>query len=195
MTAEAPSASRRLTLLCHASTAATTKTRFPADEPLEDRGRARAAAAAPALAGTDRLWCGPTRRCRETAAALGRDAVVVPALDDWDVGRWRGLALDDVEAAEPEAVMAWLTDPAANPHGGESVEDLLARVGRWLDGLGAESPRVVAVTHAAVIRAAVVHALGARPESFWRIDVPPLSRTELRGRDGRWTLRSTRCSL
>jgi broad specificity phosphatase PhoE len=47
----------------------------------------------------------------------------------------------------------------------------------------------VAITHPAVVRAAIVHALGAPPAAFWRIDVAPLSRTDLSGRDGRWNLR------
>jgi hypothetical protein len=36
----------------------------------------------------------------------------------------------------------------------------------------------------------VVHAIRATPASFWRIDVPPLSRTVLSGRPSSWTLRS-----
>jgi broad specificity phosphatase PhoE len=56
---------------------------------------------------------------------------------------------------------------------------MVARVGAWLDGL--PPGRVVAITHAAVIKAAIVHAIRANPESFWRIDVPPLSRVELTG--------------
>ncbi|MDI7047409.1 histidine phosphatase family protein, partial [Escherichia coli] len=39
---------------------------------------------------------------------------------------------------------------------------------------------VVAVTHAPVIRAAIVHALGASPAIFSRIEIAPLSMIELR---------------
>ena len=46
----------------------------------------------------------------------------------------------------------------------------------------------LAVTHASVVRAAIVHALGADPYAFWRIDVAPLSLARLSGRDGRWNL-------
>jgi broad specificity phosphatase PhoE len=49
----------------------------------------------------------------------------------------------------------------------------------------------VAVTHAAVVRAAVVVTLGAPPAGFWRIDVAPLTATVLRGGPGRWTVRGT----
>jgi len=48
------------------------------------------------------------------------------------------------------------------------------------------------VTHAAVIRAAVIHAIDAKPSSFWRIDVAPLCRVDLRSNGERWVLRALR---
>nr|BFE80044.1 hypothetical protein GCM10020093_026450 [Planobispora longispora] len=56
----------------------------------------------------------------------------------------------------------------------------------WLSAAG--PGRTVAVTHPAVVRAAVVHALGAPARSFWRVDVAPLARVSLTGRGGRWRL-------
>jgi broad specificity phosphatase PhoE len=87
----------------------------------------------------------------------------------------------------------WLTDPTRAPHGGESVVELIARVGRWMDSLTTgrtERTRVVAVTHPAVIRAAILVALDAPPKSFWRIDIAPVSRTVMHFRGHAWTLRS-----
>ncbi len=46
----------------------------------------------------------------------------------------------------------------------------------------------LAVTHASVIRAAIVTAIEAEPRSFWRIDVAPLSMAKLSGHGGRWNL-------
>jgi hypothetical protein len=40
----------------------------------------------------------------------------------------------------------------------------------------------------------VVHALGAPLDALWRIDVAPLARTELHGRDGRWNVRALNCT-
>ena len=111
-------------------------------------------------------------------------------LRDCDYGRWTGRALDEVQAEEPEAVAEWLRDPGAAPHGGESVVALIERVAAWLDAQKATPAKIVAVTHASVIRAAIVHAIEAGPRSFWRIDVAPLSLTRLSANNGRWTLAS-----
>jgi broad specificity phosphatase PhoE len=92
-------------------------------------------------------------------------------------------------------VAAWLTDPAAAPHGGESLHDLLTRTGGWLRDLPTATRTVLAVTHPMVIRALVVNAIAATPASFWRIDIPPLTRTVLRGGADRWTLRGSSQSL
>jgi hypothetical protein len=59
--------------------------------------------------------------------------VTVGALADCDYGRWCGQTFDDVQREEPAAVDAWLADPDAVPHGGESVRALLTRVATWLD--------------------------------------------------------------
>ena len=99
-----------------------------------------------------------------------------------------------MQAEEPDDVAAWLRDPAAAPHGGESLIALIERVATWLDAQAATPGRIVAVTHASVIRAAIVHAMGAAPRCFWRIDVAPLSFTRLSANNGRWTLASLSAS-
>ncbi len=136
-----------------------------------------------------RVLTSPATAARQTAAALGLTAEVEPGLRDCDYGRWAGRTLDEVSAVEPEAVFAWLSDPAAAPHGGESIAALAGRVGDWLDSEAVQGG-VLAVTHAAVMRGAVIHVLGAPMQSFWRIDVPPLALFELRRGGGPWTLRA-----
>jgi broad specificity phosphatase PhoE len=174
----------RVLLISHAATAATRLTAFPSDEPLATTG------STDPLPHVHRALSGPEQRCRQTAGMLGLEPTIEPRLRDCDYGRWRGRTLDSLSSEEPEAVRDWLTDPAAAPHGGESTVDLIGRVGGWLDELFAERGRVVAVTHPSVIKAAVVHAVRGTPESFWRIDIAPLSRTGLSGRSPVWTLHS-----
>ncbi|MEV7519259.1 histidine phosphatase family protein [Streptomyces sp. NPDC091371] len=103
-----------------------------------------------------------------------------------DAGEWAGRTLEEVAAADPAGVHAWLTDPAYAPPGGESVAALIARVGAELAGLAPGTHRFV--VEQAVVRAAVVHALELPAPAFWRLDVRPESVTTLTGRAGRWNL-------
>jgi broad specificity phosphatase PhoE len=168
--------------------------RFPTDEPLNPVGRRqvdasidlgiRSEAGKPGYT----ALIGPEQRCHQTAELLGLHATVEPELADLDCGRWRGDVLGGVRPAD---LAVWLTDPTRAPHGGESVVELIARVAGWLESLTAAKSRTVAVTHPAVIRAAILTALDAPPKSFWRIDVAPVSRTVMHVRGHVWTLRST----
>ncbi|MFE5073902.1 histidine phosphatase family protein [Streptomyces halstedii] len=179
----------RLVLFSPAPSAALRQARFDADGPIDEAGAAQARAAAATLPRAARVAVSPGARCRGTAAELGLRAGEFPAPAALDVGRWRGRTLDEVTAAEPEAVARWLTDPASAPHGGETVRDLCVRVGAWLDTVARSDGRTLAVVEPEVVRAAVLHALGLPETVFWRLDVPPLTATELSGRAGRWNLR------
>jgi broad specificity phosphatase PhoE len=179
----------RLTMLCHASTPAVRAAAFPDDEALEEKGAAAATALAGRLAHADRVLVDASLRTRQTASALSLNASEEAALRDCDYGSWRGRTFVEVAAAEPEAIALWMSDPEAAPHGGESVAALIRRVGAWLDGGGLEGS-ILAITHTANVRAAVVHALGAPPTCFWRIDAAPLSVIDLRRNDRRWMLRA-----
>ena len=179
-----------LTLVCHASTRAVRDATFPLDEPLDPQGHAKAAALASRIRRVDTAWTSPALRATQTAAALGLAAAIEPALRDIDFGRWAGRSLTEIEVGEPDAVALWITDSADSPHGGESIIELIQRVRTWLDIVAKLDGRIVAVTHPAVIRAAIIVALDANPFSFWRIDVAPLCCVRLRGNSGRWTLLS-----
>ncbi len=180
--------SLHLTLLCHAATAATRAAAFPADAPLDPTALRKLAARPVRLGRADVCWTSPALCARQTAEAMGLPATVEPALRECDYAAWSGRTLDDLQAEQPTAVMRWLTDPDAAPHGGESVTALLDRAGRWLDGLEGSTGRAVAITHPAMLRAVIVHALSAPPAAFWRITTAPLSVAVLQGRPARWTL-------
>jgi broad specificity phosphatase PhoE len=176
----------RLILVSHGMTDAMVDGRFPADEPLNAIGR-REIEAVDGLAGAaPRQLTGPERRTRQTAELLGLQAETEPRLADLDCGRWRGQALADVPPGDLEV---WLSQLTAAPHGGESIADLISRVSLWLESLTANPSRTLAVTHPAVIRAAIVAALGIAPAAFWRIDITPAGRIVMHFRSGRWTLR------
>ena len=105
---------------------------------------------------------------------------------DLDCGSWRGQPLDTVGSTD---LALWLTDPAAAPHGGESILNLTDRVSGWLESLTDNTLRTVVVTHPAVIRAAILIALNVPPTSFWRIDVAPASCVVMHFRENSWRVR------
>jgi broad specificity phosphatase PhoE len=178
----------RLDLLAHGASEATRAARFPDDEPLETSAVGALQAMRGRLRFYARVLTAPAPAARETATALGLDAEVEIALRDCDYGRWRGLASKVVAEREPDAFATWLGDPHAAPHGGESVAALIERVGDWLAQSLAREGATLAVTHASIVRAAIVNALGAGPSAFARIDVAPLSLARLSGHGQRWNL-------
>ncbi|MFE5934174.1 histidine phosphatase family protein [Streptomyces sp. NPDC056470] len=180
----------RLTLLCTAAPVER-DVRF-GDARLDERALRQVQAAARSLpaATASLLYSAPSQRCAQTFEVLGWDVVTVePALRDVDTGNWLGRTLAEVAAEDGAGLGTWMSDPDAAPHGGESVAQVCHRIATWMDGLPDDAGRVLAVVEPAVVRAAVVSALGAPQQSFWRIDVPPLTVVQLTGRGGRWNLR------
>lgn len=117
----------------------------------------------------------PAARCHVPGAP------VEVLLRAWDLGDWTGLPLADI----PD-LPAWRADPSYTAHGGESLLALLDRattlLGRWHD----DQRRLVAVTHGAVVRAALVVALRAPWQAFWDLDVAPSGVTELHSSGPGW---------
>lgn len=177
--------STRLTLICHARTVAQKLSRFPTNEPVENPPLALGALTAK-FASASRLLCGPELRTRQTAEWFGAAPQVDEALRDCDLGRWHGQALKDLQVREADALQAWINDPQAAPHGGESVRQLGERVAAWLASLQGAPGHIVAITHPFVVRAALLQVL--QGAAFNAIDVEPLSVVELRF-NGIWRLR------
>ncbi|MEV7974642.1 histidine phosphatase family protein [Streptomyces sp. NPDC086519] len=183
----------RVTFVAAARSSPLLAERFEDDRPLDTAGWDEVQHVAHELvplAAAELRYCSPTPRSRATGDALGYAPLVQLALRDCDMGRWRGLTLGEAMAREPDQVDAWLTDPRATPHGGESLLAFISRVGGWLDTRPVgDGDRIVAVAEPSVIRAALVYALKAPPSTYWNIDVRPLSTTTVTGRGGRWNLR------
>lgn len=179
----------RLMLICQGATAATRRSAFPSDEPLDEQ--ARFAAGTVRLSGyIERGWVSPTQAARQTAEAISVDCREDPELRNLDCGRWAGRTIDDVAGKEPDGLARWLNDPGFEGHGGESIARFLKRTGSWLERRAEERGRTVAVTDAGVVRGMIIHVLSAPPEAFWRIDIVPLSQTVLSHDGRRWALRS-----
>jgi broad specificity phosphatase PhoE len=126
----------------------------------------------------------PRERAMETAEAIAQRAnlpiEICSALDEVDFGLWTGRAFE--ELAEDPRWAEWNRDRArARPPDGESMVEAQARLVAHLRDVHAAqlSGRVVMVTHAEIIRCAVLHGL-SRPLDEWsRIEVPPASVAQL----------------
>jgi broad specificity phosphatase PhoE len=150
-----------------------------ADTPLNEAGRLQAHELAELLRheGASAIYTSPLRRASETARIvaerIGLDAQAHEALREIDVGDWQGLTVDDVRTRFPErADVAW---HAGWPNG-ETYDELAARVIPALYELGRRhaGERVLGITHAGPIRAALSAATGLSHEES-RARIGPLA--------------------
>jgi broad specificity phosphatase PhoE len=178
----------RLSLISHAATRAQRLSAFPSDEPVDESAISKVVGSGK-LPPADHVWSAPERRTQQTAHALGLSAEVEAELRDCDYGTWSGRQLNEIQLEDPEGLLTWLTDASSAPHGGESLLNLTERIAIWL-GQQRSPGHVIAVTHPAVIRSAIIHVLRVPAESFWRVDIEPLSLTDLRFNGNTWTIRS-----
>lgn len=177
----------RLILLCAGATRLTRLGCFPDPaEPLDKGGRAKVRAFLRDWPADSRTYVSPAAAARETVAVLDIAGEDTPALRDQDAGAWAGLG---PEAIGEAAMLNWLAAPARGAPEGEPASAVRARVGAWMNDLSAG--RVLAVTHAAVLRAAIAHALDVQDAATIGIDVAPLTRVVLsRQIRGRWRLQA-----
>ncbi|MFD9484320.1 bifunctional RNase H/acid phosphatase [Streptomyces sp. NPDC059991] len=176
-------------LLRHGETALTPEKRFSgsggSDPELSAAGRRQAEQVAVALAARGTIQAvvsSPLRRCRETAAAvaarLGLDVRVEEGLRETDFGAWEGLTFAEVRERYGADLDAWLASPKAAPTGGgESFATVSRRVSATRDRLltAYEGRTVLLVTHVTPVKTLVRLALGAPPESLFRMELSAAS--------------------
>ncbi|MBL7514620.1 bifunctional RNase H/acid phosphatase [Frankia nepalensis] len=183
-------------LLRHGQTQVSVEKRFggTVDAPLTEVGRAQASSAAARLRGEafDAVVSSPLARARQTAEAAlsglvpadGRDKVdfvVDDELRETDFGAWEGLTFAEARERHPDALSAWLADPAVGPPGGESLAATIDRVRAALDKHLAAYPggRLLVVTHMGPIKSAASVALAAGPAVFYRLHLDLASLTTI----------------
>jgi probable phosphoglycerate mutase len=182
-------AATTLVLLRHGETALTPLKRFSgstgSDPELSEKGRWQAERAAEALAarGTvQAVVCSPMLRTRQTAEAaalrLGLDLRVEAGLRELDFGDWEGLTFAEVQQRHPADLDAWLGSSRAKPTGStESFASLAQRVAVARDKILARyaGKTVLVVSHVSPIKTLVRLALGAPPESLYRMELSAAS--------------------
>lgn len=142
--------------------------------PLNEEGRRQAGAVAARLRNVafDAILSSPMQRAMETAGiiAAGREGIAVEACEgiaELDYGDWVGLSFDDVISRYAEEWQSYRADPAnAVLPGGESIRDAFARIGAFIRETIARfgRGRVALVSHADVIKIAMLSALEMEPE-------------------------------
>lgn len=176
-------------LLRHGETALTPEKRFSGsggtDPELSAVGRGQAEHAAEAFAarGTvQEIVSSPLRRCRETAGAvaarLGLEVRIEDGLRETDFGAWEGLTFGEVRERYGADLDAWLASAKAAPTGGgESFAEVARRVAATRDRLVSRCAgrTVLVVTHVTPIKTLVRLALGAPPESLFRMELSAAS--------------------
>ena len=176
--------SQRLVVVAHGATSGLREAIFG------DLGHVLDAAAIPAVSARFAGWFqGPEVACTQTAARLGGPAKAMARLRTCDFGSWSGRSLADVGATDAKGVRHWLADPHAKPHDGESLSELILRVGAVVDQTRWPEGQSIVVVTPLVARAVAVHTLDAPPETIFRIDVPPLGRVKVSRSANWWRLR------
>jgi broad specificity phosphatase PhoE len=154
--------------------------------PLNRRGREQAGLLARHFTGCSLglIESSPRERARDTAAPLAGVAhlpvEIAPDVDEVDVGEWTGCSFESLDG-DPRWRSWNEARQSARAPGGESMRDVTDRVIRHLDRLRSGHPngQVAIVSHADVIRAAVLHHLGLSLDAFNRIEIGAPSITTL----------------
>lgn len=124
----------------------------------------------------DLIYTSPRRRCRDTAAelaiALGAPVETDEALDEVDFGSWAGCSFEDL-ASDPIWTEWNEKRDVVRAPGGERMRDVQIRILRHLQCASALHPdaRIAIVTHAEIIRAAMLAERGLSLRQWGDIDV------------------------
>jgi probable phosphoglycerate mutase len=132
------------------------------DIPLTERGREEARLLTPLLAGAEfaLVLSSPLQRARETCklAGLGDRMEVEPDLVEWNYGEYEGLTPRQIHGVAP----GWMLFTDGCP-GGESPEQVGARVDRLICRIQNIAGRVALFAHGHVFRVFVARWIGLPP--------------------------------
>jgi broad specificity phosphatase PhoE len=180
-----------LVVVRHGRTAWNASGRFQGhtDIPLDDEGRRQAADVARMLApeSFDRAVASDLMRARETAEiVLGERETALEIDARWRemrFGSWEGLAWSEIVERQPELATRSASSPRFyTPAGGESFDDLCARIAEALDALRAtvtDGQRVLVATHAGPLHGLLRVALGEDEADALAVRFSPASITRI----------------
>ncbi|MFN2319685.1 MAG: bifunctional RNase H/acid phosphatase [Dermatophilaceae bacterium] len=176
----------RLVLVRHGVTTFTEEGRLDGrgghDPSLSERGRAQAERAAHSVAalldgGRARVITSSLTRAIETGAAvaatLGVASEVDPDFDEQSFGDWDGALISDLIESAPEDLLRFRADPAYARPGGETHDQLMARVRDAYERVIGDGGTAVVVSHRKPIMCVLAHVLGLTPDASWRLAAAP----------------------
>jgi probable phosphoglycerate mutase len=129
----------------------------------------------------DVIIASPLLRTKQTAEAIAKATSLKVVEDEsWyecNFGHWDGLSIDEVKEKWPDDYTSWISSSAFTPPGGESYDDLAARIEPAFDALAEKYPgqKVVVVTHNGVIKQIASLVIEGNANSLFHIDVSPCS--------------------
>jgi probable phosphoglycerate mutase len=143
------------------------------------------------------IYTSPMSRCVITGEAIARPSglTVKPlaGLNDIDYGAWQGLTHDEAKARWPAEFATWFRAPhLAQPPGGETLQDVLARAAATLRTVTRDRPddTVVLVGHDSVNRVILLHVLELPLSRYWLFKQEPCTINELDFVDGAFSVRT-----
>jgi broad specificity phosphatase PhoE len=180
-----------LVLIRHGETDWNVEARYQgqANPPLNEQGIAQAHQLADSLVdvGIDVIYSSPLQRALQTAQLLARHLEIPlreePRLMEINQGEWQGLLRSEIEERYPEHFRWWLTVPwSVTPPGGESLEQVQARVDAALDDIVRRHPEecVGLVAHRIPIALIKMRYQGQDPDIVRTLDLPNAYWEEIR---------------
>jgi len=134
------------------------------DIPLTERGRKQARLLEPLLSTADfaLVLSSPLQRARETCelAGLGPRMEIEPDLMEWDYGEYEGLTSKEIKRSAPN----WMVFTDGCP-GGETPEQVGARVDRLIHRIRPVAGRVALFAHGHLLRVFVARWIGFPPSA------------------------------
>jgi broad specificity phosphatase PhoE len=142
-----------------------------------------------------RWFTTPLSRTQATAAAIfaagypEAELEVEPRFVEQHLGDWQGITHEEFTArltTPPHPFWPHAADE--RPPGGETLADVIGRVGPALEDMAEEMPGqdVVVIAHGGSIRAAVAHAMGLTAHQAFQLSVKNLSLTRLERHGLNW---------
>lgn len=122
------------------------------------------------------IYCSALRRSIETAGIIAQSVhppfMLLPGLNEIDLGRWDGLPISDVQRLFPQEYHLRGADLVGyRPPGGESFADLSARVVPAFENIIQHScGNLLIIGHAGVNRVILCHLLGVPLTNLFRLE-------------------------